>query len=140
MAYYIWAIVGIGLIIAEIVIPSFFLVFFGAGALVTAITTAAGFTTDLGTQLLVFCVSSILLLVLFRRKLRCHFGKETLPPDYMGQRLKVTAAIPRGGEGKVLYRGSEWIAFCESAEEEIPQGSTVEVTGSRDVRLQVKKL
>ena len=140
MSYIAWAVIGIALILIELVTPSFFLVFFGVGAIVTAVTTVAGLTASLGLQLVVFCVSSVVLMILFRNKIKLRFSKETLPPDYIGQRVKVVRAIRKGEEGKVLYRGTEWIAFCESSEEEIPEGSLVEVIGSDGVRLKVRKI
>ena len=140
MSYIAWAVIGIALIIIELVTPSFFLVFFGVGAIVTAVTTVAGLTASLSIQLVVFCVSSVVLMVLFRNKIKLRFSKETLPPDYIGQRVKVVRAIRKSEEGKVLYRGTEWIAFCESPEEEIPEDSLVEVIGSDGVRLKVRKI
>lgn len=140
MSYPVWAVVGIVLIITELVTPSFFLVFFGVGALVTAVTTFTGLTPGLSLQLIVFCGSSLVLMVVFRHKIRLRFSKETLPPDYIGQRVKVVRTIQRGEEGKVFYRGAEWIAFCDSPDEEISEDSLVEVTGSDGVRLKVRKI
>ncbi len=140
MSYPVWAVVGIALIIAELLIPSFFLVFFGVGAVVTALTTATGLTADLGYQLAVFCVSSLALMIAFRRKIKLRLSRETLPPDYLGQRVKVIRTIRKGEEGKVFYRGAEWIAFCESSNEEVDEGSLVEVTGCDGVRLKVRKV
>jgi membrane protein implicated in regulation of membrane protease activity len=46
----------------------------------------------------------------------------------------VSVSMPVGGEGKVTYRGSEWIAFSESGGE-IPAGVAVIIVGIEDVKL-----
>jgi inner membrane protein len=140
MSYPVWAVVGIALIITELVTPSFFLVFFGIGALLTALATATGLTASLSYQLIVFCTSSLALMIAFRHKIKFRSAKETLPPDYMGQRVKVIRTIRKGDEGKVFYRGAEWIAFGESPGEEMAEGSLVEVTGADGVRLKVRRI
>ena len=137
MDYRIWAIVGVALLIAELFTPSFFLVFFGIGGIIAAVTTGTGLTPEASGQLLVFSLSSLALMLLFRQKLKFRAVSADLPPDFIGQRVKVTKTIPRGDEGQVLYRGSQWIAFCESPEE-IPAGTMVEVVGNDGVRLKVR--
>jgi membrane protein implicated in regulation of membrane protease activity len=140
MDYRIWAIVGISLLIAELFTPSFFLVFFGIGGIIAAVTTGTGLTPDASGQLLVFSLSSLALMLLFRQKLKFRSVSADLPPDFIGQRVKVTKTIPCGEEGRVIYRGSEWIAFCGSDDVELPEGSMVEVVGNDGVRLKVKKI
>ena len=51
-------------------LPLGVLVFFGAGAWLAALTTWLGLTPGWSSQLLVFGVSSVLLVVLLRRRLR----------------------------------------------------------------------
>ena len=67
---FLWTLGGILLIFIELFYPHFVLAFFGGGALVTALTTALGLTTGLAAQLVVFIVSSLLLLFLLRRYLK----------------------------------------------------------------------
>lgn len=63
MDYRIWAVVGIVLLIAELFTPSFFLVFFGIGGIITAITTGLGLTPGTSGQFAVFSLSSLVLVV-----------------------------------------------------------------------------
>lgn len=143
MDYRIWAVVGIVLLIAELFTPSFFLVFFGIGGIITAITTGLGLTPGTSGQFAVFSLSSLVLMVLFRNKIRLRAAadKETMPPDYLGQRVKVSKRILPGDEGAVLYRGSQWIAFLDASEGgEIAEGTIVEVVASDGVRLKVKRV
>ena len=59
LAWWHWAVGGIILIVAELVVPSFVLIWFGLGALVVALAvalSAIGFTTQLGLWLIVSLV------------------------------------------------------------------------------------
>ena len=69
----IWFLVGLGLVLMEFMIPGTITVFFGFGAWIAALTTWLGFTSSLAWQLIVFSVSSVLLLLLLRRRLRDQF-------------------------------------------------------------------
>jgi membrane protein implicated in regulation of membrane protease activity len=51
--------------------------------------------------------------------------------------VKVVKAILVGGEGTISYRGSDWIAFSDSAET-ISEGSTVEIVSLNGIRAKVK--
>jgi len=56
LAWWHWAVGGIALIVAELVVPSFVLIWFGLGALVVALAAAVaeiGFTAQLGLWLIV---------------------------------------------------------------------------------------
>ena len=106
---YIWATVGIVLIIADLLTATFFLFFLGLGALVTALCTWTGITGGINGQLICFAVSSLVTMVLFRRMVKQMFGKHGGEAEYsqlVGQKGYVSAAIPAGHEGKVSYRGS----------------------------------
>ncbi len=140
MHYWGWAAIGAALIIMELITPSFIMVFLGVGAVVAAVTTATGLTEGLGGQIIVFSVISLTSMLLFRNGLKKRFIAKELMPDYVGQQVRVTKAIPAGNEGRVMYRGSEWIAFCEAHEESIPEGGMAEVTGSDGIRLKVKQV
>jgi inner membrane protein len=59
LAWWHWAVGGIVLIVAELVVPSFVLIWFGLGALVVALAvalSAIGFTLQLGLWLIVSLV------------------------------------------------------------------------------------
>ena len=133
----VWAIVGIVLIIIELMSFTFFFVFFGVGALIVSLTTWAGITPEFSGQLAVFSVSSLLMTFVLRKTAKkLFFGSHDIPPDYKGEKVKVVKVIPVGGEGAVSYRGSEWIAFSDSAET-IREGSTVEIVSLDGIRAKV---
>ncbi len=134
----LWAIAGIVLVILEMVSVTFVLVFFGIGALITAVAVALG-VESFAIQAIVFSVSSLLLLVLLRKGAKSLFsGTKDLPPDHLGARVLVTKEIPAKGEGKVEYRGTVWIAFTDTGEA-VPAGSMVEIVGADGIRFKVKK-
>jgi membrane protein implicated in regulation of membrane protease activity len=136
----IWAIVGIVLIIAEVLSTSFVLVFFGVGALVVALLVQIGVLSGLNGPLLVFCATSLVLLVLMRRFLRNRFaGRKDMKPDYIDQVVGVVKEIRPGEEGAVSYRGSEWIAFGDGIDP-IPAGEKVRVRGIDGIRLKVERI
>jgi membrane protein implicated in regulation of membrane protease activity len=133
----VWAIIGVVLIIIELVSVTFVIAFFGVGALIVSLTAWAGITPALNSQFAVFSVSSLLMMFALRKTAKkLFFGSHDIPPDYKGQKVKVVKAIPVGGEGAISYRGSEWIAFSESADT-IREGSTVEIISLDGIRAKV---
>ncbi len=138
MPSWIWAVIGLILIAAELTHFAFFLIFIGAGALLTAGLTTLGVIKGVDGQIVVFTVTSLLLIVLFRGKLKAKVQPSQMLPDYVGQKVPVSQAIKPGLEGRVTYRGSDWIAIAEDCNAEITEGSTVVIVGMNGLRLIVK--
>jgi len=137
----IWAIVGIALIIADILTATFVLVFFGIGALITALTTWIGLTRSIELQLIIFPAISVISMILFRKTAKRLFGKGPEGPEYsefIGEKAKVTVTIPPHGEGRVSYRGTEWIAYSENGST-IPEGSSVTIIDVDGIKFRVRK-
>ncbi len=136
----LWAIIGVILIIAEVATMSFVLIFFGLGALLTALLAWMGVTPGLDSQLIVFAISSLAMLVVLRRFAKnLFFSKADASQDSIGQRALVSRAISPENDGAVTFRGTEWIAFSDSSGT-IPAGSTVEITGTEGIRLKVRRV
>ncbi len=134
----VWAVIGLLLLIAELATVTFILCFIGLGALIVAFTTWLGITPSFSSQLIVFSVSSLLLLALLRKTARRLFaGHADVPPDYAGQKADVVKSIPAGGEGTIQYRGSDWIAFSD-APQSIPEGAVVQIEKIEGIRAKVK--
>ena len=64
----LWFLVGLVLLLSELALPGFVIVFFGVGAWVTAVLVGFGLLPGFNAQLLVFLITSILALALFRNK------------------------------------------------------------------------
>jgi len=134
----VWAVLGLLLLIMELATVSFILCFIGLGALIVALTTWLGITLSFSSQLIVFSGSSLLLLFLLRKTAKKLFaGQADAPPDYAGQKVSVIKPIPAGGEGAIQYRGSDWIAFSDTAQT-IPEGSVVQIETMEGIRVKVK--
>lgn len=119
----VWFIAGLVLILLEFAAPGVVIVFFGVGAWVTALLTWLGLTDSLSLQLLAWAASSILLLLILRRRLANRFhGFETGRQDPManldevtGREVLVTEDIgPDHRRGRVEFKGADWTAVAAS--------------------------
>jgi len=138
----IWFLVGLLLLIAEFMIPGLIVFFFGVGAWVVAVVCLLTEIT-LNVQLLIFIVSSVLLLVLLRSWVKGIFtghvtGKQDLRQElseFIGERAVVTQTITPKLAGKVELHGTNWVA---EADVEISEGTAVEVVAKRNITFKVK--
>ena len=109
----LWAILGVLMLIAEIISTSFVFAFFSVGAFAVALTTWLGFTDTLASQLFIFSIVSLVSLGLLRQKARAWFNRPNAHREYIeniGEQATVTEPIPAQGEGRIAFRGTEWIA------------------------------
>lgn len=137
----IWLIVGLLMLVAELVSVVLVFVFFAAGALITALLASLGLLPDLNTQLFAFSVISVLALVLLRkqaRRLLENRGKHTEYSEYAGETAMVIKDIPATGEGKIYYRGAEWIARS-ATNSIIEAGSKVIIRATDGIKLIVEE-
>ena len=141
----IWFLVGLILLILEFVMPGLIFAFFGVGAWIVAIICLF-IPIPLNYQLLlIFIVSSVLSLLLLRKWLKGIFMghvvsrqdvKENLE-GFIGQRAVVKERIVPNSRGKVEFHGTDWQA---EADEEIAEGTAVEIIGKDNITLKVKAL
>lgn len=135
---WVWAIIGIVLIIIEMVSVTFFFAFIGMGALITALAVYLGVKT-ISIQIIIFCLTSILMVALFRKTAKKLFaGHSDMKPDYVDEKVEVIEDILPGRDGSVKYRGSKWIAYSEDLKI-IPAGTIVKVIASEGIKLKVEK-
>ncbi len=141
-----WFLLGLVLMLSELALPGFVIVFFGIGAWITALCIWLGVANVFNTQLVIFLVSSVLSLVLFRKQGKNYFqgrvsGKMddvAKLDDVKGERAVVVEDIvPNNLAGKVEFHGTNWNA---TAEAEIKKGTPVEILGREDLTLRVKPL
>ncbi len=136
----IWFLIGLVLLLLELIIPGFVIIFFGAGAWVTAIVCLI-FNIGVNIQLAVFTFSSVLLLLLLRRYLRKQFFSEdksvveTLADEFLGKTAVVESDIRKGFPGKVSFKGTTWNALSD---ETVKKGQLVEIIGKESINLIVK--
>jgi membrane protein implicated in regulation of membrane protease activity len=142
----LWFLIGIVLMLLEFVIPGFVIIFFGIGAVITAILTWLGILQSSNLQIVIFIVSSLGTLIIFRNKGKKYFmggstkAKEEgkLSDEIIGEKAIVAEEInPDNLTGKVELHGTMWNASSDSV---IPKGIAVKIVGRKDLTLIVKKL
>jgi len=115
----LWLALGFLFLIAELINLSFVFVFLSVGAFATALLAWIGVTPGLNSQLLLFVLVTLVTLVGGRKPLRHWFEARTKKQEYVeyvGDQATVTRTIPATGEGRIAYRGTEWIAISERKE------------------------
>lgn len=115
MAWWIWLVVGLALVGIELLTPGgFFVIFFGAAAIVIGVFGGLGFAGPPWLQWVLFSVLSVVSLLLFRKPLMRRFGltaASTPPVDSMvGESCVVLEPPGADGFGKVELRGATWSA------------------------------
>jgi hypothetical protein len=118
MPSWVWVAGGLLLLGAEALLPGgFFMLFFGIGAILTGAAAATGIVTATSAQWLLFTISSIAGLLLFRGKLLARMSTGAAPrvDTMVGEIAQPLAEIAPGGVGRVTLRGSTWEARNESA-------------------------
>lgn len=145
-AVLLWFFIGFFLILAELAMPGFVVIFFGVGAWVTCLALELSLIKSFNMQLLTFLLASGASLLLFRKKGRQLFeGKKSgkLGPfdsvdDFTGQRaIVVEPIVPDQPGGKVEFHGTRWSA--ESAES-LSAGEPVEIIRRDNLTLIVKSI
>ena len=144
LAWILWVILGVGLIIAEIFTFGFVLFWFGIGALAAAFVGFLGF--GIFWQFLVFAVVSTALTAMSRTIFANYFsqneeaikmGVDSLP----GQIGTVTLASKGAlNEAAVKVYGSTWTAFTVDGEASFEEGEKVEVVRVQGSSIYVRKI
>jgi membrane protein implicated in regulation of membrane protease activity len=141
----IWFLLGLALIFLEFIVPGVILVFFGLGAWTVAATTYLGWTSSLESQLLLFAITSIVLLVLLRKWIKGKFyGHVRAVQDltrnldeFTGQSVIVVQdVIPNKIEGAVEFKGARWKAISD---EYIKNGEVAIITDHDGITLKIKR-
>lgn len=135
----VWFIIGFIFLLLEFAAPGFILFFFGLGAWVVALSTLF-IDISLNVQLLIFIVSSLITVLLFRNWVKKKFGnrpatRDVLKDEIIGKTAKAETRIQPGQQGKVYFRGTSWSA---SSPDNIDIGEEVIITGHDSIILIVK--
>jgi inner membrane protein len=114
MIWWLWVLVGLGLLAFEMALPGgFFALFFGVGALLVGALVALDAAGPAWMQWLLFSVLSIGTLVTLRRPLqaRLNLGGSRRPVDSLvGESAVALEDLAPGGLGKAELRGTSWSA------------------------------
>ncbi len=140
----IWFIVGFIFLLMEFALPGLITLFFGIGAWIVAIICLF-LPISINTQLFIFIIASVLLLVslrkwfqkMFMSRLDANEGEIEELDEFLGQKAVVTREISPNTKGKIEFRGTYWKA---EAYESIPEGAPVEIIDKNNITLTVKSL
>jgi hypothetical protein len=117
MEWWMWLAAGVVLMVIELATPSgFFVMFFGLGALTVGILTRLGLAGPVWLEWLLFTVTSVAYVLLFRGRMRQRLQQ---PQSDQVDSLVGELATPRerivpGAVGRVELRGTLWSARNDS--------------------------
>jgi membrane protein implicated in regulation of membrane protease activity len=110
--WWIWLVLGIGLMLGELLTPGgFYLIFFGVGAVATGLAAGMGLA-GLTPQVLLFLAVSVSALLGFRRPLlaRLRKGQPAQHDELTGEVAVPMAEIAVDAVGQAQLRGTVWSA------------------------------
>lgn len=143
----LWTLLGIALILVEFALPTFFILFFGIGALTTGLLLWAGMANEGGLPFIVFSVVSVGSLLLLRNRFKSWFMGRSLSPqsedrddDFIGYRAEVASGFDEtsAGVGRVSYRGAQWDARS-AGDQKFERGDSVKIVGRDGAVLIIEK-
>ena len=113
MEWWIWILLGLLLVLAELVTPGgFYFMFFGIGAVVVGVLAGFAAAGSLWFQFILFSILSLVTLWLFREKLlQLTEGVAVQNVDSLiGETAVASDQIAVNGIGKAEMRGTSWSA------------------------------
>lgn len=143
LSYWHWFALGAGLLVLEIVTPTFYFIWPGIAAVLVGVLKLAVPDMSWGVSLTIFGILSVAAIVIW------HAFYKKGPADandvmqlnrragrYLGRKAVVAEAF-RGGRGPILLDDTRWQAISESGADLAP-GSAVEITGADGATLRVR--
>ena len=136
--YLIWFLLGISFFIAEFMMPTFILFFFGLGAWIVSIVLGLElFDMSFNQQIILFTASSISFLFLLRNYFKNIFlGNEKTAEDNYSDTSDdkdhfaiVTKIITRKSFGEIKFKGTFYRAKSDN---HIDEGKNVKIIGKGD--------
>ena len=114
MNWWIWIIAGAILLGIEVLTPGgFYVFFFGIGAILIGILLVLGIPLNMAFQLLIFLCLSVVLLLVFRKRLLPLFetkkSNESIE-HIVDETAFAKSELPPSGYGQVEFRGTSWNA------------------------------
>jgi membrane protein implicated in regulation of membrane protease activity len=135
-----WFIIGLGLFLLELVIPGFFIFFFGLGAWVTALVCLIS-EPGINLQIVIFAITSVLTLIGLRRIIQKKFfyskGDKSgeVEDEFTGKEALAVSDFGGQQTGKVEFKGTMWRA---ESSDEIKAGQRVLIIKKENFTLIVK--
>jgi len=138
-----WVVGGIALVLAELIIPSFFIVWFGLGALLVGLLALA-FELSLTAQLATWTAASLAMVWLWFRVFKQSFQRTrigTADGEVIGEIGLLVSAVAPFERGKVRFQrpvlgAEEWVCLADTA---IAAGERVKVIAVEGSFLKIGK-
>lgn len=140
-----WVVGGVALILAELAVPAFFIIWFGVGALLVALMLLLAPALSMTAQILVWTVASSILAALWFRVFRPgqrvpRIG--TAEGEAIGEIGLMVGPVAPFERGRVRFQrpvlgAEEWACLAET---EIPAGERVRVVAIEGSFLKVAKI
>ena len=138
--WWMWVIFGIIMCLAEIMTPGgFYLLFIGLAGLIVGVM--AYFVDSFLIQLIVFSITFILLVVLFRKKCLKIINKNSAgdsDSEFIGETARTLEPIAVGEEGKIELRGTGWTG-CNGGDTDLPSNAECKVVSRDGLKFIVQK-
>ena len=134
----LWFIAGFIFFLLEFAVPGLILFFFAVGAWIVAILSLF-YDFSINVQLIIFLISSLLTILLFRKWVKKMIWSKKLPTEledeFIGKTGRAETSIAPGQNGKVNFKGTVWDARSDDI---IETGETVTIMGNESILLIVK--
>lgn len=111
ITWWMWMVAGFIMLATESVVPGFFLLFFGFGAVFMGFFQLLIPGVDLWIEILIFLSVSSIWLALFRKRLIAYMERKNPPKrvdSIEGETAVALEDIPPNGIGKAELRGTSW--------------------------------
>ena len=135
-----WFFIGLILFLAELVIPGFFIFFFGLGAWFTALVCLIG-DPSINLQIVIFAIISVLSLVglrkMIQKKFFYHDEKDSndVEDEFTGKEAVAVSDFGSDKTGKVYFKGTTWFSQSDS---EIKEGQRVVIIKKESFKIIVE--
>ncbi len=135
-----WFIIGLGLFLLELVMPGFFIFFFGLGAWVTALVCLI-WEPGINLQIIIFAITSVLSLLGLRKIIQKKFfynksdNSVDVEDEFTGKEALAISDFGGPQTGKVEFKGTMWKAESSS---EIKTGQRVMILQKDNFKLIVE--
>ena len=139
-----WVLGGLGLVLLELALPSFFVIWFGLGALLVGLSMLALPALSLTAQIALWIITSVVLVVLWfsvfkRSQHKTLIG--TAAGEVIGEVGLLVSAVAPFQRGKVRFQrpllgAEEWVCMAETA---ITAGERVRVVSVEGSFIKVAK-
>jgi membrane protein implicated in regulation of membrane protease activity len=144
LEWWAWIVGGIGLILAELVIPSFFVVWFGLGALLVGLLALLMPGLSLTAQLAIWTAASLVMVILWFKVFKPGFHKTrigTAAGEAVGEIGLLVSGVAPFERGKVRFQrpvlgSEEWVCMADAP---IAAGERVKVIAVEGSFLTVSK-